>query len=280
MSASIKKKRTPKAPRVLSPKEIRQTLIAFETQINRALNSLDRSCESLRQLELEIDEFLNDYYHHVGTYFEQISAIEAEIEALNTGDVPELMPTAKRIYENMEVLPKSQCKALDQDIKTLYRDMAKEYHPDAASGAEAVKQIKEEVIKTLNDAYSRKNLGDLWRIRFELEDEQVKGSMHPLERIQLLRRRVSMIEQMFEEVEAKRLKLEESPACALMQRAFQMRLCGQNFIEHVIADVKQQIERKQTELLRAKLKHLYMEARRIRGDLPLSPASTKSKSTA
>jgi|GEM_PF-2213584 len=281
MSASIKKKRTQKAPLILSQKEIRQTLIAFETQINRALNSLDRSCEALRQMELEIDEFLNDYYHHVGTYFEQMSAIEAEIQALNSGEVPELMPTAKRIYESMEVLPKSQCKALDQDIKTLYRDMAKEYHPDAAAGAEAVKQIKEEVIKTLNDAYSRKNLGDLWRIRFELEDDQLKATMHPAERIQLLRRRVSMIEHIFEEVEARRLKLEESPACALMQRAFQMRLCGQNFIEQVTADVKQQIERKQAELLRAKLKHLYMEARKIRGDVPATnrPAAT-SKSTA
>lgn len=264
MGASTKKRKVEKE-RLPDQKELRQMLIALETQCNRALNSLDCSCEALRLLEIELDEFLDDYYHHVGSYFEQIAAIEAEIESLKVQPT-DIMPTARRIYEGMDVLPKSQSKGLDQEIKNLYRDMAKEYHPDAASGAEAVKQIKEDVIKTLNDAYARKNLGDLWRLRFDLEDDQTASAMSTQERIELLTKRVTIIENMFEDVERRRLKLEESPACALMQRAFQMRLCGQNFIESVIADVKLQIERKQTDLLRAKLKNLYMEARRIRED--------------
>ena len=274
MGASTKE-RKPKKERLLDHDETTQALTAFESQCDRALNSLDSSCEALRLLELELDAFLDDYYHHVGTYFEQIAAIEAEIESFKE-QPKDIMPTARRIYESMDVLPKSQSKVLDREIKSLYRDMAKEYHPDAATGvgADVVKQIKEDVIKTLNDAYARKNLGDLWRIRFDLEDDQL-GSNLPAElRIDLLQKRVLLIEQIFEDVERRRLKLEESPACALMQRAFQMRLCGQNFIESVIADVKLQIERKVAELLRAKLKHLYMEARRIRGDQALATTPT------
>lgn len=242
---------------------INQAIVSLETKSTRALNSLDRSCEYLRQLEDDLEHFLTDYYDQVGGYFEELEEIENEL-ALFRASLSKNMPIAKRIYDEMEVMPKRESQQLDRDARSLYREMAKECHPDVASGTEAVEQIKDDVIKTLNEAYSRKNLGDLWKIRFEMEEKKAQGTIDPNKRVDLLKERVDQMQRALGEVESRRVKLEESPACALMQRAFQMRLCGQDFIEMVIADVQGQIARKRKELVGTKVRHLYMEARDVR----------------
>ncbi|MCI5049385.1 MAG: hypothetical protein MRY32_03535 [Rickettsiales bacterium] len=240
----------------------RRDIISLETKITRAIRGLDSACDAVRGLEKDIEGFLGEYYQQVGGYFEQLEAIERELKEY---EADEPMPIAKRLFKEQEVLPKGQSKAIERDVKSLYRDMAKQFHPDNLAGGAAVESMKEDVIRTLNDAYSRKSLVDLWKIKLEVEAKQQDDAELPMaERVDVLQQRLDHLERAKQEVDKRRKKLEESQAYALFQRAFQLRLCGCDFIEQVVIDVRNQIDLKKKLLVSRKVRHLYMEAQTIR----------------
>lgn len=241
------------------PKTIHQQLMALENRSNTTLHALDAACEDLRALEGELERFLSNYYGRVGGYFEQLQKIEQELEAFRA---TYMWSPAQAVLENAkqfnEVTSKELSKQLDDEMKQLYRSMAKEYHPDAPRGEQAVAQMKEDVIKTINNAYARRNIGELWKIKWEMERAAAQTKTQAHEKMVQLERHCEKMQQSLHEVQRRRKKLEQSPAYALMQRAFQLRLCGQDFIEIVTSNVMSQIEARRRELVNTKIKQLYV----------------------
>ncbi len=260
MGASARRRTPSKGPRL--SKAQRQELMALETRSHRTLTALDQSCEALRQLEDEIAHFMEQYYTKVGSYFEELARLEEELTAFNASIAADQIAARKthQVNESLRAIAhKSNARALEADLKTLYRDMAKRAHPDAGDTAD------HEAMGRINEAYAKRNLGELWKIRQELEVEPVKAL--PKDRIAMLQAQQEALQKTLEEVESRRLSLEESEACALMQRAFQMRICGQDFIQQVTDQVLAQITVTRKKLVTTKIKHLYVDAQPARRDM-------------
>jgi len=241
-------------------RSLRQQIMALETRSNLTVQSLKIACEELAGLEADLERFLSHYYEQVGGYFEQLEAIDRELTDYKNPLKRRLARFAQAKRPSEEVMPLRQNQAIERDMKSLYRDMAKEFHPDLPAGDQAVAEMKEDAIRVLNDAYARKNLGELWKIKCEVEARKDKGRLPAEKKLDRLSERVEQLQRALQEVEGRRATLEQSPAFALMQRAFQMRLCGQDFIEAVLRDVKGQIERKRQELVTLKLRERFLNA--------------------
>lgn len=249
---SSSRRRTTKSPRM--SKAARQEMVILQNQAERTLSALDQSCESLRQLEEELNQFISDYYGKVGHYFEELARIEDELQAeellARQVQAAQVTQAAARSFD--AITHKTHSRTIERDMKSMYHDMAKRAHPDAAGDSADV-----EAMSRLNDAYARRNLGEMWKIKQELDDDKQSGRAK--DRLEQMKAQHEQLQMALEEVEQMRRQLEESPASELMQRAFQMRLCGQDFIQQVTDHVQSQIADKKRKLVTTKIKHRYLD---------------------
>lgn len=216
-------------------------LVAIQARSDKTLTTLDSACDALHGLEREIEDFLTHYYEQVGASIERLTDLEQQLASLqqcgNTLPAPQSVPSSR--------LP-----GMDAEVKTLYRRLVRECHPDTA-GEDAEKA---EAIRNLNDAYAKRNIGELWKIHRELD--VTNQALSATERLSRLKAHCERMQASLEAVEHRRMALEDSPAYALMQRAFQSKLCGQDFIENVRNHLHARIEQTKRDLVRAQMRQL------------------------
>ena len=246
-------------PHTEEERALRKELMALKHRSKKALNALDAACDSLQKLESQMEVFLTDYYDQVGAYVEELERLEDELNK-----VKQQHPTTSTVIESLvqqvhdTVLRREFSKEMEQEMKSLYRSMAKEYHPDMAAGKAAIAQMKRDVFQTIQEAYARRNIGELWRLKWELEQRNALDETEPEHRVNKLQAHCSKMQQALEEVETRRAMLERSPACALMRRALHYQLSGRDFIEIVLSNIQQRIADKRRELVNVKIKTLYV----------------------
>lgn len=267
MGASARRKNQPSRTR-----KLKTEIAVLEEKLDHTLRSLNMASVQLRAIEHEVEIFLTDYYRRVGRYFEQLEMLDRELETMRTREHP-IQPPAlhitSRIVEqtNQSIQLRHSTIEIDRELKTIYRSMAKEFHPDVTVEKKSKKAPSEEIIKQVNEAYSQKNLGELWRLRFELQERELLTTRNLEQRRDALRVRVQEAEVAVRDVNNRRLKIENSPACALLEKSVEAQLCGKDFADQVIADVVRQIEQRKRDLLNAKLQSLYEEAREVRAQV-------------
>lgn len=223
---------------------VRQQIVELETQSKQTLSSLDVSCQTLRSLEDQLAEFMDDYYTQTGPYVDELVALEQELAGYRQKKPisnDNLAKTKQIIRETEDkIRNKTQNRQIERDIKGLYRDMVKECHPDTAAGEEAVEEMKREAMQVINDAYARKSLADMWNQYVQMEIKMSKG-VRGKAKLERLQARIDQMRQALDEVENRRLTLEQSAACALMNRAFEMRLSGKSLTDQIINETIEQI---------------------------------------
>lgn len=230
------------APAEPSPQ---QQTVALKMRLHLVLQSLEQSCQTVRQLEAELDAFLQRYYTAVGPRFEELAKLEHELQWLrDTGrPIAPVVPTPLPAYAT------EHRRAIDAQVKHLYRSMVKECHPDSAPTQASSRQ---EVMRAINEAYAKRNIADLWRAKCQMETWHYSDDSEALNAH--LRVQQEAIAQQLAHIQTRQRELESSAAYALMQRALQLKLCGQDFIEVVQHHVRQQIETTRRELVIAKIK--------------------------
>ena len=203
--------------------------------LSHLLERLARDTQQVRQLESEMEAFLSEYYERVGGYFEQLERLNYSIAALDEEREAQAQSPAA-----LSPTP------LAREIKQLYRSLVKEFHPDRLQAAGS--KPRSEVIQRINSAYAAQDLAELWRIRLLAEQP---GSA--AERVVRYREYYRAMHQLVEQIAARRESMTSSAAYALMQRAQEARLEGQDLISHIIRKVRQQIGRKRSELAQLRL---------------------------
>jgi hypothetical protein len=197
----------------------------------------------LRAIEDELADFLDDYYAKVGPSFEQLTRLQEELLALQSGSFG-MKPKSSDVPSISETQPTA--------IKQFYRDMARECHPDSAGANAGQGDLKAEMMKTLNAAYARKNLSEMWHIKWELERQKEDGKLSHQKRLELLKTQQEHMQNTLSELQARERELRDSEAYALMQHARLMQCCGQDFIAMVQGRVAGQLEDAKRELRAAK----------------------------
>lgn len=214
----------------------RQLAHYWRVRIGTTLERLEREARRMFQLESELSHFARDYYDAVGeaaerlAHIEQMTAPTARIES----DVPAAMPA---------VLAQRDAHSTRQaELKTRYRSLAKEIHPDRAMAVEGTGSNANNM-HTLNAAYQHGDLAALLKLEAQMLLDQQLGTDGIV---------TMAFEQSLREVERAADTYAEgyrtmlgSPLNELMLRAMSARLAGWDWVQAVVRKVERAIEEKE-----------------------------------
>jgi len=160
-------------------------------------------------------------------------------------------PQASGGYRYRDVGPKSAPQKLNEDqgaeLKRLYRQLARRFHPDLAADA-ADRDYRTQLMIAINAAYVA---GDLEKLRqLALEPE----SVHEMEladtdqrRAEVLLRELERCRQRLAEIQEEMARLEKHKSARLMRQAAQAEANGRDWATEIKAQLQAQIARKMVE---------------------------------
>jgi hypothetical protein len=216
------------AQRFSSPLEERaqrQLDTYWRIRIRKTLDRLERESRRMLQLEAELSAFAEQYYTDVGVYVERLASLEALLMAENAP--PATPDTMSDVLAQREV-PQSR----GVEMKTRYRALAKEIHPDLAMSVEGVGSPADQM-QVLNSAYAQGDLPTMLRLEAEIL----------LERTDTLsvEERLREVERAADTYAAGYRQLLNSPLNELMLRQLSARLAGWDWMQAVVNRIQRTI---------------------------------------
>jgi hypothetical protein len=129
---------------------------------------------------------------------------------------------------------------MEEQIKNLFRDLARRFHPDLTSDP-AEKKWREEVMTRVNQAYANRDLKAL-RALAEQPDRPVDSPNQTKEQeIANLRKELKRLDGVIADLKARIKHLEESPAWQLKMEARLKRRSGADLLSELEAKIREQI---------------------------------------
>jgi hypothetical protein len=195
----------------INQNDVSKNYTQLATHININLLKLYRLQQQYKQLQTEIDAFLEQYYAAI---------------------TPHLMPyfsSQNHINNNLirdEVV--EYCHNFEMLLKQLYRRLAKYFHPDSGN------QTEHSVMARLNAAYQNKELGSL--LTFDLPNN-MSDNLLTLTENDLLHYH-QLIKGTVAELQEKLDSLNNCEANILRQTSLRARLEGRNITNEVIEKLK------------------------------------------
>lgn len=234
----------------------------------------------LDDLELDLGKFQTEYNARVGKFFIEldqadyaINLMRLKFERYHSGKawddetLEQELSDFKKQLENDEnqlhedekslrdFIHKNRELSADQkkELRSLYRDLAKIYHPDKARTDEE-KSYFEEVMKEINEAYHHSNLDSLKKIdakaQLLIEVEQIGESLNDkLSRLGTEERKLSAL---ISSISKRTQELRSSDTYALFIKVQNFQPSSNDYFLGVIDDLEQRIKRKKVELARLK----------------------------
>jgi hypothetical protein len=185
---------------------------ALAIRINIQSLKLIRLQTSLRNLEQDIESFLEEYFTKLSHYLQ-----------------PFLLETVQKHQVAKEDALQEQCRAVEQLLKQLYRHLAKHYHPDSGVRADTDK------MRRVNEAYAQKELGSLLLLTSDMASV-TQGSITTSQTD--LMHYYELLSNMVLQAEEQLRQLEQSEANHLRRHMLVARLNGRNFIEEIAAKLQ------------------------------------------
>lgn len=228
----------PAAANYLSPlheRARRQLDTYWRIRVTKTIESLEREARRMLQLEVQLAAFAEEYYGAVGPWAEYLAALEAQFES----------PIAEH-KEDLETLPLALAQrelklAREEELKSRYRLLAKEIHPDRLEG-DAVGEMADKM-QSVNDAYARGDLAALLRCEAEILLNQLCDDWSAAEH------HLRDIERAIETYATGYRALLNSPLNHLMLRAMAATQAGWDWIGAVITRIQRAVATRE-EMLR------------------------------
>ena len=203
----------------------------WRVRVAKALETLEREARRMLQLEEELGSFAATYYEVVGAAAERLSRLEQQLMTAVAAT-----PSYATVAELPAVI--AQCdvrEARRAELKTRYRNLAKEIHPDRAmvvsgSGTRA------EHMQALNVAYQRGDLASLLKLEAEMIYSMIDAD--DAKALQKLEDAVRAIERAADTYADGYRTMLRSPINELMLRAMQARLAGWDWMQAVLQRVE------------------------------------------
>ncbi len=187
------------------------------------------------QLEEELSTFAQHYYEAVGEVAERLAHVEQQIldEALQT-EVTFAIPDM--------LAQRDASAARRHELKTRYRNLAKEIHPDRAMTVRGA-GARANHMHALNEAYQQRDLAAL----LKLEAEMLLAPLAEMDTTQTydLERALREVEKAAETYAEGYRVLLGSPLNELMLRAMSARLAGWDWVQSVVRKLERTIEEKE-----------------------------------
>lgn len=218
----------------------------WRVRVARALETLEREARRMLQLEEELGSFANTYYEVVGVAAERLSRLEQQLmrEVAAT-------PSYATVAELPAVMAQVDVRAARRsELKTRYRNLAKEIHPDRAMVVTG-NGVRAAHMQLLNAAYQQGDLAALLKLEAEMLYSAIDtGDAQSLTKLE---EAVRAIERAADTYAQGYRALLRSPINELMLRAMQARLAGWDWMQAVLQRVERNIEAKERALAEASI---------------------------
>jgi hypothetical protein len=230
--------------------ELKQALGRFQVEYNARVGQL---YVELDKLELLIQEYRLRIRLIVDERKARLQEIEDEVKRRFSARWQETRQTeretsgASEAYERQKAEPKLD-EETAQELKHLYRELARRFHPDLAETDEE-RQENGEVMAEINEAYAQKDLGKLREIA-EREGERLRSvpGETPAEKLARLSRESHRLDDVIQRLQSELEELKRSPTGEMMQKVEKARGDGQDILAELTENLEEQIRRKREEL--------------------------------
>lgn len=264
-----------------SPHTIEEQLASLRQQIEAAEADLANREAGLVDLRVELSAFRLEYDTQVGRKVMELEAIEAEIKRCQrrishyrqwggSGPSQTRAGTAyipveeqyRRTWQQPEEPPSPPPAepvdaATEAQIKKLYRQLCRRFHPDLTQDA-TERAWRTEMMTAINAAYAARSLVELQALAEKPDRSPAAEVGADEQRLAALRDRLQQIQRRTWEVEQEVRELMNSPTMQMnLDIKFAQRR-GRDLLAEMAADVEKDLARKRVELdfLRAQLKQL------------------------
>jgi hypothetical protein len=215
-------------------------LLPEEQELRRKLSELDAKRNLLADRELELATlrarliaFERAYMEKVGKLYVEFDELEALLTGLRLAQHPESRKAA--------LGPSVGEPEPSQELKLLYRGLAKQYHPDVALDPRE-KERCSVIMAQVNEAYARGDLQALQKLSDELAmaPETMSGDDVGSELVRAIRK-IAQTDRRLAAVEEEITSLTESDLYRLLERSESARQQGQDLLEALAVDLKRKI---------------------------------------
>ncbi|MCK6601360.1 MAG: hypothetical protein L6Q77_06005 [Bacteroidetes bacterium] len=234
----------------------------------------------LDDLETELGKFQTEYNARVGRYFIQLDQAEYALNLMRlkferfhsgkpwddeslekelSGFRKQLESDENQLHEDEKALKDFVFRSRDlsddqkRELRNLYRDLAKIYHPDKAR-TEEEKAYFEDVMKEINEAYHHANLDSLKKIEAKaqmlIEYELVGESLN--EKLSRLKTEETKLSGLLESISKRIQELRSSDTYALFLKVQSYVPSPDDYFHGVVTDLEMRVRRKKVELARLK----------------------------
>jgi hypothetical protein len=238
-------------------------LLPEEQELRRKLSELEERRNLLADRELELATlrarllaFEHVYMEKVGRLYVELDELEAQLASWRFNRLPDDSRTtedmrvsrekaqASRVeYEHRKAAlgPSGQAPEPPPELKSLYRKLARQYHPDIALDPQE-KERRSIIMVQVNEAYTRGDLQALERLSAELAmaPEAVPGDDLGSELIRVIRK-IAQIDRRLAAVHEEINSLTESDLGRLMEQSEKARQQGRDLLDMLAADLRRKI---------------------------------------
>lgn len=227
---------------------LHKQLLILTHESRRAVHAIDQAGADLQKLEDEMADFLERYYAKVGPYVAELEQLETELQQWSK---PGKRFMAERVIGEA-ISEKKHQKHHRAQLKKLYRELAQQLHPDKMLTATG----SEQQMAQLNAAYANGSAAHLWKMALQQDLKDYERSGQSRQMVEQLKKRLSEMEAARAELQAQREALFAHSAYALMQREFQLRLCGVDMTAQIMEQLESRIIAQRKALLSHKMQGL------------------------
>jgi hypothetical protein len=208
----------------------------------------------LATLQAELRSFEGTYLRVVGSRLAELDEIEAQIGEAGARNKPkdreaqerasqaraQAQESARAVEAEREIGKREPFTA-SEDLKRLYREVAKRIHPDLATD-ESERKRRHELMAEANRAYEERDAARLEAILrdWESSPESVKGEGPGAELVRVIRK-IAQVEGRLGAISAEIARLEESDLHQLKKQVDQAKEEGRDLLAEMAARVDQQV---------------------------------------
>jgi len=217
----------------------------------------------LKTLQAELQAFEQQYLRIVGVKYARLDEIEAQIAVLRSKQVPEdrtregeATRARAKAQESFRATREALESRIDMhftpsdELKKLYREVAKKIHPDLAT--DAMDQTRrEKIMAEANSAYESCDLSRLQAILQEQEasPEAVQGDSVAHELVRVIRK-IAQVQNRLRTIALDLEHLKNSTLYSLVTEAFQAKSESRDLLEEMACKLEQEIIEAQARLNR------------------------------
>ncbi|MCP5362117.1 MAG: J domain-containing protein [Hyphomicrobiales bacterium] len=221
--------------------EIDVHIDVLEHRIVKAGARLRSETQSYDQLKQQVDDCMAGYLGNIGRLYDELQILS---RLSKTGGVkPEAL--VQPAAQPSRTTPTARVPSLyEEELKTVYRRLAKLYHPDVSVSRETAGLYFER----LNAVYKAGDLQALLDMEEEYLSEQAKGISGSVQKLERLEQKYEAVQQAIDNVVRKSHTLRQSPEYRLYQELQLQQEGGQQLMSKVRRRLVSRIESKKEAL--------------------------------